>query len=304
MAVSSSFGDLLDSRFKKIFYERYEQLPSKLKSIYDFDSDTGPQKNQARYSEIGSFSDFTEFTGSANYDDLYQGYDTTITWREFAKFFQIERKLYDDDLYSIMDARPKGLATAAARSREVHGARIFNLGFSVDNYFQQGGDGVALFSNSHTTTSGASTATGFDNLGTAALSAVSVAAGRLQMLGFRDDRANRISVMPDLIIHPPDLDETVFEIVKSEGKVDSANNNANFNKGAYDNISWNYLSDTNNWFMADNTMMKDALKWHDRISLEFGWVEDFESFIAKYRAYMRYGSGYTGWRWGLGFQVA
>lgn len=302
-ATATGFGDVLDSRFKKIFYERYESLPSKLKSIYSFE-ETGPQKNQAKYSEIGTFSDFTEFTGSANYDDMYQGYDTTITWREFTKFFSVERKLYDDDLYSIMDARPKGMATAAQRSRETHGARPFNLGFSVDNYFQTGGDGVALFSNSHTTTSGASTATGFDNLGTAACSAVSVAAGRLQMIGFRGDRAEKLSVMPDLIIYPPDLDEVVFEITKSKGKVDQNTNNANFNEGQYRSLSWNYLNDTNNWFMVDETMMKDALKWHDRISLEFGWVEDFETFIAKYRAYMRYGLGQTGWRWGLGFQVA
>lgn len=302
-ATSNSFGDLLDSRFKKIFYERYDSLPSKLKSIYDF-TDVGPQKNQTRYSEVGTFSNFVEFTGNLNYDDLYQGYDTTITSREFAKGFQIERKLYDDDLTSIMDARPKGLATAAQRSREVHGANIFNLGFSVDNYFQTGSDGVALFSNSHTTTSGASTATGFDNLATAACSAVAVAAGRLQMIGYRDDRANRISVMPDLIVHPPDLDEVVFEITKSQGKVDSANNNANFNEGQYKSLSWNYLTDTNNWFMADETMMKDALKWIDRIKLEFGWVEDFDTFVAKYRAYQRYACGYTGWRWGLGYQVA
>lgn len=303
MATSNSFGDVLDARFKKIFYERYDQLPSKLKSVYSFE-ETGPQKNQARYSEVGTFSDFTEFTGSAAYDDLYQGYDTTITWREFAKFFQIERKLYDDDLTNIMDARPKGLATAAQRSREAHGARLFNMAFSVDNYFQTGGDGVALCSNSHTTTSGASTATGFDNLGTAPISAVAVAAGRLQMINFRDDRANRISVMPDLIIHPPDLDEQVYEITKSQGKVDSAYNNPNYNEGKYESLSWNYISDTNNFFMVDKTMMKDACVWHDRIPLEFGWVEDFESFVARYRAYMRFACGFTGWRWILGHQVS
>ena len=64
------------------------------------------------------------------YDDLYQGYDTTLTHVEFAKGFQIERKLYDDDLSNIMDQRPKGLANAAQRTREGHGARILNNAFA------------------------------------------------------------------------------------------------------------------------------------------------------------------------------
>ncbi len=302
-AVSTSFGDLLDARFKKIFYEKYDELPSMLKMCFDFD-EAGPQKNQTRYSSVGAFSDFSQFTGNITYDDIYQGYDTTLTHVEFAKGFQIERKLYDDDLKNIMDQRPRGLATAAQRTREGHGARIFNNAFSTDTFFANNSEGVALCSNSHTTTSGASTASGFDNLGTAALSATSIAADRIQMVGFRDDRGNRISVMPSEILIPPDLYETAYEIVSSMGKVDVATNNANVHYGQFNIYEWNYLSDTNNYFVMDESMKKDSLKWIDRIALEFGHVEDFDTIIAKYRAYMRYSNGWLDWRFILGHQVS
>ena len=302
-AVSTAFGDLLDSRFKKIFYEQYDALPSMLDEMFKFD-DEGPQKNQTRYSSVGTFGDYTEFTGNIAYDDIYQGYDTTLTHREFAKGFQIERKLYDDDLTNIMDQRPRGLATSAQRTRESQGARIFNNAFSIDTYFYNNSEGVALCSNSHTTTSGASTASGFDNLTTAALSATAVAAARIQMVGFRGDRAERISVMPDGIWIPPDLYETAYEIVSSMGKVDVATNNSNVHYGQYTIREWNYLTDANNWFMEDSTSRKDSLIWIDRVALEFGWVEDFDTIIAKFRAYYRLSNGWINWRFLLGAQVS
>ena len=302
-AVSTSFGDLRDSRFKKIFYERFEALPSMLKELFNFQG-SGPEKTQTRFSSVGTFSDFTAFTGNVTYDDIYQGYDTIVTPLEFIKGFQVERKLHDDDLTNIMDQRPRGLATAAQRTRETHGARIWNNAFSVDTYFYNNSEGVALCSDSHTTTSGASTASGFDNRSTAALSAAAVAANRIQMVGFRGDRAERLLVKPSALLIPPDLYETAYEIVSSMGKVDVATNNANVHYGQYTIYEWNYLTDTNNFFTMDKDQMKEYLPWIDLVDLEFGWVEDFETLYAKYRAYMRYANGWLDWRWILGNQVS
>ncbi|MDO8706107.1 MAG: hypothetical protein Q7J84_14285, partial [Sulfuricaulis sp.] len=285
------------------FYERYESLKSMLPEFFEFQG-SGPEKTQTRFSSVGTFSDFTAFTGNVTYDDIYQGYDTIVTPLEFIKGFQIERKLHDDDLTNIMDQRPRGLATAAQRTRETHGARIFNNAFAVDTYFYNNSEGVSLCSDAHTTTSGASTATGFDNRSTAGLSAAAVAANRISMVDFRGDRAERISVMPGAMMFSPNLFETAYEIVSSMGKVDVADNNANVHYGQYTLYEWNYLTDTNNWFMFDRDLMKDNLPWIDLVDLEFGWVEDFETLYAKYRAYMRYANGWLDWRWILGNQVS
>lgn len=305
-AISTNFADLLDPRFKKLFNDRYNELPDRIRDFYSIvDGKSAPTKDTYRTSEIGAFGDVPEFSGTVTYDDIYQQYDATITPKEYADGYQINRKLFDDDLYGIMDAKPKGLATALTRTRQKHGATIFNNAFSVDTTWLTGNDGVAMCSNSHTTTSpGVSTSAGFDNLSTAALSATAVAAGRLQMRGYRGDRAQRLSIMPDRLVIPIDLEETAWEIVNSSGKVDTANNNANFNKGKYQVVDWEYLTDANNWFMVDGTMMKDALTWVDRVGHEFAMVEDFDTLVGKWRIYCRYGLGYNGWRWILGFQVS
>lgn len=257
-----------------------------------------------KWSAVGTVPDFEEFTGQVNYNSENQGFDTTALAVEFTNGIQIERKLFDDDQYNIMDQRPRALATAAARTRQKHGAQLLNNAFSVDNTFSTQTEGVALCSDSHLTTSGASTASGFDNKGTTALSATAVAAARIQMVGYRGDQAERISIMPDELWIPNNLYEEGFEIVQSMGKLDVATNNRNVHEGQYKVIEWNYLTDTNNWFMCDSVQRKQSVFWVDRIGLEFAMAEDFDTFIAKWRAYMRYTSAYVDWRWIFGSQVA
>lgn len=301
--TSDNFGDLLDIRFQKIFDDQYPQLNDMIPELFDMPPTNG--RNDVRYSEVSGYGDIPEFSGSVTYQSAAQGYDTTITPLEFASGIQVERKLFDDDQFSIMDQRPAGLARAVQRTRQKHAARIFNNAFSVDQYFYNNSESVAMCSNSHTTTvQSASTASGFDNLVTTALSATAVAAARIQMRGFRDAAANRMDVEPDELCIPPDLYETAFEIVSSMGKVDTAENNRNVHMGRYTVKEWNYLTDTNNWFLMDSRLRRDALKWEDRIPTEFAMAEDMDTIVAKWRVYTRYANGHRDWRFILGASVS
>ena len=305
-STSTSFADLLDPRFKKIFNDRYDQLSDRISDFYDMVSGSdAPTKDTYRMSQVGTFGDVPEFTGSITYDDVNQGYDSTLTHKEYATGFQIDRKLFDDDLYGVMDAKPKGLATSLQRTRQKHAASLFNNAFSLDNTWNNNTEGVALCSASHTTTApGVSTSSGFSNRITAALSAVSVAAARIQMRGFRGDRGERISIVPDKIIIPVNLYQTLYEIIESEGQPDTANNNKNVHKGGYTGVDWEYILDANDWWMVDDSMMKDAVKWVDRVKAEFGMIEDFDTLVGKWRLYARYSLGHNDWRFILGSQVS
>lgn len=300
--TSDVFGDLLDPRFQRIFHEKYTDRPDMLPELYNFEPTNG--RNNMMWSQVGTVEDFTEFTGTVSYTSMNQGYDTTAIPVEFARGIQIERKLFDDDQQSIMDQRPKGLARAAFRTRQKHGAQFFNNASSVDTTFYTNTEGVAPVSNSHTTTSGASTASGFDNMGTAALSAVAVQTAYLQMRGFRGDQAEIITVQPDTLLIPIDLQEQAYEITASSGKVDTDFNNRNVHQGRYRVIEWEFLTDTNNWFMMDSTLQKESLFWTDRTPIEFAMIEDFDTFVAKWRGYMRYACAHIDWRFLYGSIVS
>ncbi len=204
-----------------------------------------------------------------------------------------------------MDQRPAALSTAYVRTRQKHGARLFTNAFSVDTFFQTYSEGVALCSDSHTTAAAnVSTAVGFDNKVTSSLSAAAVAAARIQMVGFRGDRGERVEVKPDELWYAPDNYDVAREIMDSSGKPDTANNNTNVHKGAYTGYEWNYMSDTNDWFMCDSMMRRDMLAWVDRIPAEFAMAEDIDSLVAKWRGYGRWGWAYNNWRFILGAQVS
>ncbi len=304
--ISTNWADLLDARHAKIYNDRYKQLPDMIGTFFQVvGAGAGPQKQEYRTSAAGAFGDVPEFTGTVTYDEAYQGYDVIITPKEYASGYQIERKLFDDDQFGIMDQKPRGLATALQRTRQRHGAQIFNNAFSLDSTWLNNTENVALCSNSHTTTAaGVSTASGFDNLITAAFSATALAAARIQMVGFRDDRANRMALNPSLIAHPPDIYDLVHEVIKSEGNPETANNAANVHYEAYRAVEWLYFSDVNNWFLADPVMMKDSLVWFDRLPGQFAMVEAFDELVGKWRVYDRHGAGHNDWRWVLGAQVS
>lgn len=304
-AISTNFGDLLDPRFQKAFNGWLDELPDRIGDFYSKPSaSSAPTPSDYRVTQINGFGDVPEFVGTVNYQETSQGYDSTISYKEYASGFQVERKLYDDALYSIMDRKPTALADAYMRTRQRHAAQLFTNGFSVDTTWLSGGDGVALCSDSHTTNSGASTSAGFDNKITAALSAVALTAARIQMRGFRGPNAERITVMPSDLLVPVNLYDVAYEITESQGKPDTANNNANVHYGKYKTSDWEYLTDTNDWFLMDGSMRKQVVTWVDRLPYEFAMAEDMDTIVAKWRLYARYGAGWSDWRWILGSQVS
>lgn len=302
MLINGSFADLLDPRFDEIFDTDYTSVPDMLEQFYE--TKTGTLLTE-RWSQIGALPDMTEFTGTVSYNDVSQGYDTTATFKEFAQGIQVERKLVEFDQFDIIMNKPKALAESVRRRRETDAMRPFNNAFSVDTFFYTNTEAVAMCSNSHTTTSGASTTTGFDNYVTTAMSATAVAALRIQMIKHRNDQGQVISIEPDTLFYPVDLYEQAYEIVGSSGKVDTALNNPNVHEGKYKTMQSIRLTDTNNWWMMDAKMMKRwGLKWRDKVKGEFGMVEDFDTIVGKWRAYCMWTNSHVDWRFVSGAEVS
>lgn len=305
MLTDGNWPDLYDPRFAEIFDNEYMLAEDNIDKFYRVKS--GKLETE-RFSQVGGLPDINIWAGTVDYQDAAQGYDVTIIPLEFSQGIQVERKLHENDQFDIIMNKPRALADSVARLRQIHRVRPFVNAFSVDSYFGVNSENVAMCSNSHTTTSGASTAVGFDNYVTTAMSAVSVEAARIQMSKHRNDQGLEISISPNMLYYPIDLEETAYEITKSSGKVDTAENNANWNKGRYTTFGDLWLStrgDTNNWFMIDEALMKRwGLCWVDRIKGEFAQVEDFDTLVGKWRTYMYWANNYLDWRWVLGAEVS
>lgn len=296
--TDKDFVRLLDDRLTKVFTDTYKGLPD----IRDkFFTTVKEKKAWLEYFAIGSVPDPEQFNGTVQYQTVSPGFHTKIESIAYAGGITIQRDLLDFDRYNVIDGRAKGLAKAANRKITKIAHQPFAYADSAAFTFMTSEEGVALCSNSHTSKSGLLT-TGNDNYSTLPFNAVNLEAVRQQSRGFRDDIGERIDTEFDTIIHSTSNAEAVWEVIKSEGKVDEMTNNANFHRNRWKAIELPLLDDydADAWFIADSSMMKESLICHMPVGLEFHNTQDFDTFMRKYISYFRMGWGFTEWRWLLG----
>ena len=294
--ASENFAYLLDPGLRKIFMDEIGQPGDMVSQLYSIE-----KSNKATEYDlgVGGLGDLEEFTGTIPYGDFDQQYRVSYSHREWVKGVKIERKLVDDDLYNVINARPRQLAVTTRRTREKHGASLFNNAFNTSIF--AGGDALALCSTAHTYV-GTSTTVG--NSGTTALSATALEATRVLGMALTDETDNLMDIMYDTLLVPPNLEETANIIVKTEKHVGDNINDINFSRGRYTVKVWPRLSDSNNWFMIDSKYMKLFLKWFDRIAPEFNKDKDFDTYVAKWSVYNRYSYGFSNWPWIYGHNVS
>lgn len=304
MAVSEQWAELLEPGLRSIFELQTEALAaaSVIPQIFNV---MGSGKSSEYFLAMGGFSDWEEYENAIQYDQHSQGYKTTLTHKEYTQGFFVERKLVDDDQYNVINARPRGLALAASRTREKHAASIFNNAFSTS---YQGADAKPLCETTHPYSQ--NNATTVSNELTAALSYDTVVTARETMRAFVDDRGELVPINPDLILVPAELEGTANEICTTmRGSNTQQPNTADYAASLVQArgikyLVWDYLTDANNWFLLDSQLAKQHLLWLDRVPLEFAMdpTSDY-NLVAKYRGYMRYAYGWSDWRFVIGHNV-
>ena len=306
--VSAQFKRLLEDGLK-VSVDEFQELPSMIDRLF------GVIKSDKAWEEfygVGAVPDIPAFSGVLEYLSVAPQYYNRIEPKEYAGAITIERKLIDDERYGVIKSRQNGLAESLVRVREKLGAEAFAYAFSAAMAFQSSEEGVALCSSSHTTKSGASTASGFSNAGTTALSKTAIGATRVLMRQFRNELGERVIIEPDTLIVPDSLYDTACEAVgwTESGAVsdldpDTGNNRINPQYKRWNIVPYPRLDDydTNNWFMVDSRRMKEFLLWVDRIAPDIETTKDFETKMFKQSIYSRFGYGFTNWRFGYGHKV-
>ena len=287
------FGSLLEPIFTEIFEDVYNQYPSLIDTLFSVQTTDNPFEMDLG---LGTMGDFKKFTGTVDYDTFYEQYRALYEFPEYVNGFKIERKLYDDDMYGIMNKQPAGLAISAQRTRDKHGAALFNNAFDTD---YPGPDGKPLCATDHPTKTpgGPSERSNKDTL---ELNHDNLMTVINRMRKTQDDRGDIFPVIPTTVMTTVDNYEDAYKIISAEHIVEQSDENPNIHQGRYRLIINPYLDDPDAWFVMDDQYRQMFLKWFDRIPLEFAMEEEFDTFVAKYRAYMRYEAGWSDWFWVYG----
>lgn len=302
--ISEQFVNLLTPGLNAIFETQKSALAqaSVIPQLFNISTSTKSGESDL---DIGGLGDWEEFKGVINYEDNAEGYKWEYAHKKFVKGFSIDEDLVNDNQYNVINARPATLAMGAMRKREVDAANIFNNAFDT-GAANLGADAQSLCDGAHPY-SPINTASTQSNTGTTALSRDSIIATRKLMKAYVDDKGKLISVVPDTLLVPPELEETAWLEATNAMETNSADRNQSFvNSLGFNVIVWDRLTDANNWFMIDSGMAKAGmLRWFDSYPLSFSVDPNSDyNMIARYRGKMRYSLGWSGWKFIFGHAVA
>lgn len=278
--LNQSFDGVYDQRtdeYKQIFSEEngikraYHEEPV----LYGFGAAPKlPDGQPVVYDEGGQL-----FTKRYDYDVYGLAFALTKVLVEDGEHVRLGT-IYSKHLAQSMD---ETLETVTAN----HLNRAFTSGYN-------GGDGVPLVSAAHPIVGGVQS----NVLTSAALSQTSLEQALIQIRQAQDSRGKKIRLVPKKLVVAPSNMLQAEVLLKSVLRAGTNNNDLNPIKSSsslMDSASvLSRLTSPNAWFVQ--TDAQNGLKVLWRRKVEKGMEGDFETDSVRYKATMRFGSGWTDWR--------
>ena len=301
--TAGNFADLLKPGLKRIYDIGMSRPRPIMEMLFGVESST---RFQEEYQGMGAQGLVPPFDGTVPYHDFDASYRTDIRNYEFAMGVQVERRLVDDDQYGQIRRRAGSMSDSFNNTIEQDAVNVFINGFTDSGTNRMGAstngaDDVGLLSAAHPH-SPANSSTTQANEGTLALNIDNLDTTRQAMRSFTDDAGQLLGINPNMLLVPPELERQATQIVSERAiyEPNSAQYDVNMMSGRFQPVVWDRLTDPNAWFLIDSNLMKQHLIWQWRIRPEFSTADDFDGLTAKFRGYMRYGIGWTDWRWVYG----
>lgn len=278
--LNQSFDGVYDQRtdeYKQIFTEEngikraYHEEPV----LYGFGAAPKlPDGQPVVYDEGGQL-----FTKRYDYDVYGLAFALTKVLVEDGEHIRLGT-IYSKHLAQSMD---ETLETVSAN----HLNRAFTAGYN-------GGDGVPLVSASHPIIGGVQS----NVLASAALSQTSLEQALIQIRQAQDSRGKKIRLVPKKLVVAPSNMLQAEVLLKSVLRAGTNNNDLNPIKSSSSLMDsaavLSRLTSPNAWFVQ--TDAQNGLKVLWRRKVEKGMEGDFETDTVRYKATMRFGSGWTDWR--------
>ncbi len=271
-----------------LFGLEYKQYGEEHKEIFEQETSERSFEEEVKLSGFAAAPVKNEGSAIA-YDNAQEAYTARYNLETIAMGFSITEEAMEDNLYDSLSARyTKALARAMAYTKQVKGANILNRAFDTNYTY---GDGVVLCSTAHPLVSGGTNS----NRPTTAsdLNETSLESAIIQISNWTDERGLLVAGKPKKLIIPPDLMFIAQRLLKTEGRVGTADNDINAVRSMGvipGGFSVNhYLTDTNAWFIT--TDIPNGLKYFVRTPMSTSMDGDFDTGNARYKARERYSFG-------------
>jgi len=270
-------------------YDRYENQD---KEIFDSESSDRAFEEEVMLGGFANAAVKPEGQG-VSYEDAQETYTARYTNETIALAFSLTEEAVEDNLYDKLSTRyTKALARSMANTKQVKAANILNRAFNT-SYL--GGDDKELCATDHPTLSGDQK----NELSTAAdLNETSLEQALIDIADMKDERGLKIALRGMKMIIPVNLQFVAERLMKSAGRVGTADNDINAIKSmgmvpeGY--VVNNFLTDTDAWFLK--TDAPNGMKHFTRAPIRTAMEGDFDTGNVRYKARERYSFGWSDWR--------
>ena len=269
-------------------YKRYENQHAE---IYATESSDRAFEEEVMLSGFAQAQVKPEGSG-VTIDNAQETYTARYTHETVALAFAITEEAIEDNLYDRLASRyTKALARSMANTKQVKAVSPLINGF---NTFKAG-DGSNLFATNHPTIAG----TVANTLATAAdLNETSLEQSMIDIAAMTDERGLKIAARGLKMIIPSELQFTAERLMKSQGRVGTADNdiNALVSMGMLPQgyVVNNFLTDPDAFYII--TDVPNGMKYFDRSPIKTAMEGDFDTGNVRYKARERYSFGVSDYR--------
>jgi len=269
-------------------YKRYENQHAE---IYTTESSDRAFEEEVMLSGFAQAQTKSEGAGVV-FDNAQETYTARYTHETVALAFSITEEAVEDNLYDRLGSRyTKALARSMANTKQVKAVNPLVNGFGTFT----SGDGSALFATNHPTIGG----TVANTLATAAdLNETSLEQSLIDIAAMTDERGLKIAARGVKMIIPSELQFTAERLMKSQGRVGTADNDINaivsmgmVPQGYRVN---NFLTDPDAFYII--TDVPNGMKYFDRAAIKTAMEGDFDTGNVRYKARERYSFGVSDYR--------
>lgn len=291
--------ELLEPFISEIFFDEFDMISERYPMLFNVESSGRAFEEYLNMAGLDTFALKTE-GAPITYDTPVQGNRVRRVAQTFALGFRITMEMREDEQHGIMSKMPKDLAKAARDHRENLAWSLLNLSFVTTTY--TGFDGGALCGN-HTNLKTGETQSNSQGPGVA----LGVSGIQSALTTFRtttNESGRYIQLRPKWIVIPPALEFTAAELLKTDKKVDSAENNINTvssSRTGLQDMVVEYLTDAENWWMIADKSQHD-LRWVNRKDLTTDENTDPYTKDKLHDAHYRCFVAFQEWRGVLGSQ--
>ena len=314
MAIRSQFTELMQRDMYAWFLEKYDTFSPVYPQVFQVEQMSSAYDKMTSGLGLGKLSERKEGDEIVA-SNLLEGFTVLCKARTFSDSYWMSMEFVEDTpvekISNILKSYSSTWGEGVVSTKEQFAANFFNKGgfTSGHDVFNNTITGVvddpqgdliydgkplfALTENNHPAKDGS---TYFNSYGALSLSDTNLKTVYTAMTttNNRNERGEIISLYPNTLLIPPALHFTAKTMLESELAPGGANNDKNAVQNLVTPLEWQYLTDTDGWFLGAK---QKGLKFYERKSPVIDFYQDETS--KKYYATIdtRFGATVDNWRY-------